>query len=387
MKFAFWCYPWDLLDEGVDTVAKRFERIGIGEVNLATNYHHVQAFLPHNPKRRTIFAQASAFFQPGDCYGRLTPVPYENMEGNDWLGTINEVLTTENLTLNSWTVGCHNSRLGLQHPDVTIQSPHGDSLSFGLCPSNPHVQEYLLTLLHDLDTRADFNRIELESFDYFHGRGFGWHHDKFHTELGTLGEYLFGLCFCDHCQANASNMDLDTNSIRSTCVETIDAIAEGSLPADIDPMSWVSAHPEVAEYADIRTDTLADLFAEFRSAVNAKLGYYIGLIDVESAWMHGAALPKLSPHLDYFTATAYESSPEAVLDELRIARSLAPNAEIHVGVLPGHPAVHSSQTVVDIVDALAEANVPRVSFYNYGLLPERNIGWVAEAIEPHSTID
>lgn len=383
MKFAAWAYPWDLLDEGVEIVVGRLDALGVGEVNLATNYHHVQAFLPHNPERRTIFARASSYFRPGDGYGRLAPVPYEGMGGDDWLATIDDAFAGTDLELNSWTIGCHNSRLGLRHPDATLETPHGDSLAFGLCPSNPDVQEFLISLLADLDDRADFERIELESFDYFHGRGFGWHHDKFHTELGRLGEFLFGLCFCEHCQANAADAGVDVDAAREISAATIDSLAEGTLPVDYDVASWFRTHPEVAEYSAVRTETLADLFATFREAVDAELGYYVGLLNVADTWMHGADLSKLIPHLDYVTVTAYESSPEAVLDELATARDIVPDAELHAGILPGYPAVHDRGSVVEIVDALADVDVPRVSFYNYGLLPERNLEWIADATEPH----
>lgn len=383
MEFAAWCYPWDLLDEGVETVVSQLNKMGVGEANLATNYHHVQTFLPHNPERRTLFARASAYFQPNEDYGRLAPVPYEGMGENDWLAMIDDEFSATDLSLNSWTVGCHNSRLGLRYPDTTLRTPHGDSLAFGLCPSNPDVQQFLIALLSDLDARADFERIELESFDYFHGRGFGWHHDKFHAELGRLGEFLFGLCFCDHCRSNATAAGVDTEAACEISTDTVDALAEGNLPPDLDLASWFFAHPEVAEYAAVRTDTLADLFAEFRKTVDAELGYYVGLLDVASTWLHGADLSKLSSHLDYFTVTAYESSAEAVLDELRTARNLAPGAELHAGILPGHPAAQDSKTVAMIVDALADADVPRVSFYNYGLLPDRNLDWIADATEPY----
>jgi hypothetical protein len=383
MEFATWAYPWDLLDEGVDAVADRLDSIGVGEAILATNYHHVQAFLPHNPERRTIFARASSYFQPGEGYGRLEPIPYERMGEDDWLSTIDDAVAETDLSLSSWTIGCHNSRLGLRHPDATLRTPHGDSLAFGLCPSNPAVQEFLLALLADLDDRAGFERIELESFDYFHGRGFGWHHDKFHTRLGALGEFLFGLCFCDHCRANAADASVDVEAARRVSADTVDAIAEGDLPGDVDLAGWLHAHPEVADYAAVRTDTLADLFGEFRATVDADLGYYVGMLDVASTWVHGADLSKLGDHLDYFTVTAYESTPAAVVDELRTARDFAPDTTLHAGILPGHPAVHDGETVAGIVDALAAEGVPRVSFYNYGLLPDRNLDWIGSATEPH----
>ena len=52
---------------------------------------------------------------------------------------------------------------------------------------------------------------------------------------------------------------------------------------------------------------------------------------------------------------------------------------LHVGVLPDNPAVHDEQTVVDIVTGFQAEGVPRVSFYNYDLLPERSLDWIAAA--------
>lgn len=384
MQFALWAYPWDLIDEGVESVAERCAEIGVDELNLATNYHAVQPFLPHNPERTTFFAHASSYFHPDESrYGRLSPIPNERMGDDDWLARISNEIADTPLSMNSWTIGCHNSRLGIANPDLTLKSPFGDSLAFGLCPSKPEVQEYLCSVLSDLSARAPFERIELETFDYFHGTGFGWHHDKYHIELGRLGEFLFGLCFCDKCCENARDAGVDVEAARSASTDAVDALAAGRFPADIDLVSWFNAHSEVAKYAAVRTDTLASLFRKFRASVDAKLGYYVGLLNVADTWMHGADLKKLAPHLDYFTVAAYESSPEAVLSEFQTARDLAPNAEMHAGILPGHPAVHHSETVAEIVDALAGAGVPRISFYNYSLLPERNLDWIADSTEPY----
>jgi hypothetical protein len=384
MRSAIWAYPWDLLDEGVDSVADRLGELGIDEVNLATNYHSVQAFLPHNPERRTFFAHASSYFQPGDEYGRVAPVPNETMGEEDWVARIADRIEATHLTLNSWTVGCHNSRLGMANPDLTLESPHGDSLVFGLCPSNPDVQAYLRNLVADLDARAPFERIELETFDYFYGTGFGWHHDKYHTRMGTLGEFLFGLCFCDHCRENAAAAGVDVEQARRVCRSTVDGIAAGAIDHETSVDSWIESHPSVADYAAVRTDTLASVFDDLSDAVSdAELGYYVGFFDVDRAWMHGADLGALGRSVDYYTVMAYESSRREAVEQYRSAVASA-DVPVHAGVLPGHPAVHDGQTFADIVDGLVGAGVDRLSFYNYGLLPERNLDWIADALEPHT---
>lgn len=378
MDFALWAYPWDVLDDGPNNVADRLDAMDIDEINLATNYHAVQTFLPHNPKRRTFFARASSYFRPDDRYGKLEPVPNGQMSG-DWVSDIATQLD-DRLSLTSWTVGCHNSRLGMQHRDVTIETAHGDDLVFGLCPSNPHVRAYLENVVGDLADREDFDRIELETFDYFYGTGFGWHHQKIHARLGTLGEFLFGLCFCDHCEENARNTGIDTERVRKTVVETLDAIVAGQLSHDTVPEQWLAAHSEVKAYVDIRKEVLTNVFESLADAAGSTdLGYYIGAPEAGREWMVGSNLTTLADHVDYYCLPAYESSRSDVLNAYQTVEPLTLDVPVHVGILPGHPAVHDEATVVDIVDGLRAANVPRVSFYNYGLLPDRALEWIGTA--------
>ncbi|SFG72007.1 hypothetical protein SAMN04488063_2775 [Halopelagius inordinatus] len=379
MDFAVWGYPWDVRDEGPDRVADRLRGIGVDELNLATNYHSVQAFAPHNPERRTHFAHASSYFRPDDGYGRLEPTPYEGMDG-DWTDDIAAELADTDISLTSWTVGCHNSRLGMANPDVAIESPHGDDLVFGLCPTAPDVREYLVALVSDLATREQFDRIELETFDYFYGTGFGWHHQKIHARLGSLGEFLFGLCFCDHCRDAAADAGIDAEAVRETAAATVDDVVADRIPHELDPERWLRSRPAVADYVDLREESLAELYADIAAAAgDTPLGYYAGMPDPGREWMAGADLERLAEHVDYYCVPAYESSRADVLDAYRTVETLAPDVPIHVGVLPGHPAVHDEATVVDIVDGLRDVGVPRVSFYNYGLLTERSLDWIASA--------
>lgn len=382
MEFATWAYPWDLIDEGVDTVAERLAEIGIDEVSLATNYHTVQTYHPHNPVRSTFFAHPSSYFKPSDEYGRLEPVVNEKMGDDDWLAQIVDELEDTHLRLNSWTIGCHNSRLGMRNPELTLENPYGDNLVYGLCPSKDEVQKYLRTLLSDLDSRAPFDRIELETFDYFYGTGFGWHHDKFHVRLGKLGEFLFGLCFCEDCRKNAHEFGIDVKQARASCVSALDALSEGRLPHTIDTAGWLVDHEAVFSYAIARTRILEEVFRDLRGSVSdAELGYYIGNLNVEDSWKHGADLERLGSSVDYYLALAYGEDREEATRHIRTAKEMT-DVPIHAGILPAHPQIYDEQTLVDIVDGFVEEGVERVSFYNYGLLPERNLDWIKSAIEP-----
>lgn len=381
MEFAVWAYPWDLLDEGVASAVDRLVEMGITEINLATHYHTVQAFLPHNPERRTFFAKSSSYFQPGDGYSSIEPLTNEKMGEADWVATISEQLEETPLSLNSWTIGCHNTQLGQLYPKLTQTNAHGDNLVYALCPSNPTVRTYLSELLSDLDRRRTFDRIELESFDYFYGTGFGWHHDKYHTQLGGLGEFLYGICFCNHCTSIARNAGIDVEQARYTAQANLDNIAEGRIDGKQDRRAWLRDHPELKAYVDQREHTLTDFYAEITEGVTADLGYYVGLLDVEESWIHGTDLSAMADYLDYYTVIAYEPSRDEAVGNLEAAAAITDDIPLHAGVLPGHPAVYDEQTVCEIVEGIADFGADRISFYNYGLLPKRNLSWIKNAID------
>mgnify|MGYP000274207312 CR=1 FL=1 len=280
---AIWSHPWDLVDEGPAKAANRLAALGIDEVNLATTMHSVQTLNPHNPERKTFFADASEYFQPDwDRYGEITPDVNETMGEDDWLAEIAAGFEGTPVDLNSWGATFHSSRQGQRHPDATLTSPFGDSLVFGLCPSNPAVQEFGIEMTGDLADRDIFETIEMELADYQYGTGYGWHHQEFFTELGPLGEFLFGLCFCEHCRANAAEAGVDVGAARESARDALNARFEGGLAADTDVGGWLAEHPTVREYADVRQETLAALVPLALFGLSAYL-YFVRHMDLRDS--------------------------------------------------------------------------------------------------------
>ena len=101
------------------------------------------------------------------------------------------------MRVNAWAVFLHNDRLGFSHPECATQNAFGDRYLTDLCPSNPDVRMYARTLASDI-ARYDVSTILSESL-HFHGLGHGYHHERYFEELGAVGVYLLGMCFCDHC--------------------------------------------------------------------------------------------------------------------------------------------------------------------------------------------
>lgn len=389
MNIAIWAHPWDLIDEGPEQAARRLADLGIDEVNLATAMHSVQTLNPHNPERKTFFADASVYFQPEAArYGTIEPTVNATMGESDWLAEIRDGFADTSLSLNSWSATFHSSTLGRQHPDATIESPFGDSLVWGLCPSNPKVREYGRALTGDLAGRSTFNAIEMELADYQYGTGYGWHHQEWFTQLGPLGEFLFGLCFCDHCQRNAREADVNVTTARESAISGLHDRFSGRIPHDIDVGGWLAEHPHVREYIDVRRDTLMTLFEDFASVIDpADFGYYLkmgGLGDnrmgIEHSWKHGLDLQRLSSLVDTATVLAYHSDPTVVRDDINETAAFF-DGTVRAGILAGHPIIHDRRSLRSQIEAAVDAGADELSFYGYGVLPERNLSWIGEILD------
>ncbi|MDR9381481.1 MAG: hypothetical protein RI560_07400 [Natronomonas sp.] len=380
MQYGMWAYPWDLVDEGSESVADDLLEMGIDRLYLAANYHTVEAFCPHNPVTKTVFADAGAYFQPQHDYGEIAPVPPSTMGEDDWVATVVDDLEDSALEVNAWVVGCHNSVLGTEHEEYAITTPFGDPLAFGLCPSQPAVRDYLTRLLTEVTGRFSFGDVLLETFHYFHGSGWGWHHDKFHADIGDLGEFLLGLCFCDECRERAAADGVDVDAAQSTCQETIVRLAEGELGSEGSPSKWVADHPTVDAYASVREGTLEEFYQELNETVDADLGSFIGMLGVDTSWMHGMNLERLREHVDFFTVMSYREEAADAVEAYETAAARTDPTPVRAGVLPGHPLIHDGDSVEAHVAELKAAGPDEITFYNYGLLPERNLDWIGKAI-------
>lgn len=381
MQFGMWAYPWDIVDKGPETVVEELVDVGVDSLYVAANYHTVESFSSHNPERKTFFTDAGAYFQPEQSYGDIAPAVNPEMEdaGEDWIEQIADAVEESSLQFNAWVVGCHSSTLGMEYEDYALKSPFGDRLAFGLCPTQPAVQEYLTTMLSDID-RYGFEDVLLETFHYFHGSGWGWHHEKFHTDIGELGEYLLGLCFCDECQENAAEAGVDVKAARERSQNAILQLAEGKLDSEISPKEWLEDNEAIKEYSEVRKETLNNLYPELASATDAGIGGFIGMKGVDNSWMHGLDLETLQDTVDYFTLMDYMPDTEEVVDTYEATTDQITSAPVRAGILPGHPIVDTEEAVIDQIAALSEIGADEITIYNYGLLPERNLDWVKTAI-------
>jgi hypothetical protein len=204
MYAGLWMFAWDLADEGLDTVLGWAADSGLTALQIAGAYHAGWFIHPHNPRHRAYMPE------DGCVYFHPTPALYENTvlkpkvatvcAETDWMRAAGERLDRYGLKLVSWTVCAHNTRLGLLHPDCTVQNCFGDRYPHALCPANDDVRTYLTVLCRDLANNLPLHAVQLESPGYM-GLVHGHHHERDLTVLTPVERALMDLCFCAHCTA------------------------------------------------------------------------------------------------------------------------------------------------------------------------------------------
>lgn len=374
MESSVLAFATDLLDEGADTFFGNLtDRAGVGGLTLASVYHEARDVFPHNPRRVLRYLEpGAAYFRPDPALWagrRLSPTPSTAIGDRDPFAEAAAEAGRRGLKLHAWTVFCHNDRLGFRHPDCAPANAFGDRHLTELCPANPEVREYAVTLVADL-ARYGVDAIRAESL-HFHGLRHGYHHERYFEDLGPVAEALLGICFCPHCLAAADAAGVPAGDVRTAVRDELRArLADerrAAGPAALDRI----ADGALAAYLDAAAGTVTSLAADVAEAAAAH-GMRLTFMDGAGpgkGWLSGIDLPTLAKAAHQVETLGYARTPEAVREKVaafalhgvrpeEMAVILRPMAEDCDG--PGNLAAK--------IDVLRELGVPEVEFYHYGLM-------------------
>jgi hypothetical protein len=98
------------------------------------------------------------------------------------------------------------------------------------------------------------------------------------------------------------------------------------------------------------------------------------------AWLEGASLPELAAACDGLLVPAYFDAPAEVAADLRWATAHA-GEPVAAGLNAASPTLADANALAAQAVACQAAGCPAVYYYNYGLLTERRLDWVAQANE------
>ncbi|MDJ0345488.1 hypothetical protein QMK19_19775 [Streptomyces sp. H10-C2] len=217
MRASAFVYPWDVV--GDPDAPRRIADLGVQQVTLASAYHSTRALTPRHPRQRIVTARHAAVLYPPDprrWSGRsLRPYPQAWVPATDAYGEAAAALSAAGLSVHSWVVLAHNSRLGEEFPRTSVRNAYGDRYSWAPCIAQPEVRAYAADLAVEAAVRPGTDGTELESCGWY-GLAHLHGHDKIGgVPLGGAAQYLMSLCFCRTCRDGYAGLGQDADALQS----------------------------------------------------------------------------------------------------------------------------------------------------------------------------
>jgi hypothetical protein len=384
---AIYAYAWDLADEGVSEVIGEVEALGIDTITLAGSYHAGKFLRPHGRSARVYFPEDGTVYFNADParYGTITPVPSSLVRERD---IFREAAGQSQVATNAWLVLLHNSRLGELHPQSTVRNAFGDRYVYSLCPSAPDAREYAIALCKDVTDNYPVAGISVETpgfLPYAHG----YHHEFAMVKPNRWLDSRLGLCFCGHCVERAAAAGIEASRLKARVREEVDTYlgGEADFPEDMAEAFWLSdvaTDGTLTAFLHWRSDVVTSLVREIRAAVRADAN--VAVIPsvtrpTGGAWYEGSDLRALAGAAGIIEACFYEPSADRVRADVRdTERRLQGTGKLRGILRPGFPDLQSRTELVASAEALRDAGISEIAFYNYGHLRKRNLGWIADAL-------
>jgi hypothetical protein len=356
---------------------------GLNVMCLAGTYHNGWFLHSHNPNHKLYMTEGSrSYFRPDDRLYANTPLRprVASFAGEtNWLSVAGERLHKYGLALVSWTIGVHNTDLGLAFPACTQHNAFGDSLPHALSIGHDFTREYLKALCRDLAVNYPMSGLQLESFGWM-GAQHGHHHERDLVELTPLEHSLLAICFNPETVRKARDAGIDAERARQTVVATLEsAFRTAPERPEHHPQTMAELEaraPDLAAYNALRKSLADSLIQEIKAdslrGTACKLfvqtpfdGAFAGACDGFAAWVYG-------------------KSPDQVFATVSEGRARIPEewgGEYHCYVRLGMGVPASPAQLREIVLALKQAGSTGPVFYNYSEAPVRMLGWLASALE------
>ena len=378
-------------------------RARLGGVTMAAAYHHGRDVFPHNPHRRVHFLEGGVvFFRPDAARYRglrLQPQRSRLCASSDVLADLCCAASARALRVRAWTVFLHNYTLGEAHPDCACRNAFGDAYLTDLCPANPEVRAYVHALTADVAARG-VAAVAAESLHY-HGLEHGFHHERYFIELGPLGRYLLGLCFCDHCLAAGRRHGVQAARLRDEARRELErrfaAEPEPEPPDLVREQVEGFAGGELAAYLEARAETVASLVGEAAEAAAGE-GAGLAFIDLSGAvkgyatgrpqgdpavaisWQFGIDHARVAAACGQVEAIGYAADPGRLQLDLEAYRSAIGQQRLSVILRPMAPDSDSPGNLAAKLEVARRLGVAEAGFYHYGFMRLESLDLIQSAL-------
>ncbi len=382
---AIYAYAWDVAERGIGEFVAEVEALGLDTVTFAGSYHAGKFLRPQGRDGKVYFPEdGTAYFRVDPArYGTIKPVENRLLRDGDLLRGLCEA----DIAVNAWMVLLHNTRLGTEHPDCTVQNAFGDRYFYSLCPSAPEVREYAVALCRDVTDNYPVIGLSLETpgfLPYQHG----FHHEFALLKQNRWLDAQLGLCFCGHCMRGAEGRGIDAAGLKRRVARAIESYLDGDIdfPDDMAEAFWLAdiLDGELSAYLRFRCAVVTSLVGEIRASVrgDAALAVIPSVArPTAGAWYEGTDLAALSEAGVIIEACFYEPGVERLrADIFDVKRRIGGAGKLRGILRPAWPDLRSRADVVGAATALRDGGMTDVAFYNYGHLRRSNLAWIADAL-------
>ncbi len=384
-------FPWDVASEGAAECLGAITDLGCNSVVLSPNYHRARLFRP-----RTL----GFYNRPIDwCDFRPDPSLYEepgllppiNPDARCVEGCHQAAVAAKanGLDVIVSVIGCHNTTIGLSHPELCIENAFGDRYAFALSPAQPRVRSFLGSLVRDLCRQYRPSSILLDSFSYLdavHRE----HHELMFVSPGAFGKYLLSLCFCPASFDRLRRKGIDPVALRAQVIKLVQhTVANTPGPrspeAERDELTGLLFEfPEFLAAARIRSDIVAELLAHIAAIAReegVRLHSQSALLarPTSRVWTEGAGLRTRAESCEKIFIQAHWPSAREAIHDLSWAATVLPAERFVLGTMTSEDNVANEADLVQRAVAAKRIGAAGVSFYNYGLLSAARLGWIRAA--------
>lgn len=399
------CYPWDLVDEGVDAVLDRLKgETGLTGVCVPVCVPAIEQFRPHaGVSPRTFRSAGGIQFQPqAATYAatRVQPVVADWLRKRNPLPDIAEGCRQRGLSFRARIVACAAPVVVQRHPAAAVKDVFGDTSSRWICPANPDVRAYLRAMLEDLAAHHAPDAIELIAAAFpppaVRGRGSGFlcgtgsrpagmlrEADFQPVEPGTHGspppvdltDWLLSLCFCESCRQRAGEAGVDAASAARSVQVTLDRLLEEGESVALSPAEFITKDPVVDAYVNWRCDQATSLLQSLRATCEGR--FVIGLDGDRVTTGQEPGL--LAAHADALLGCCARSDDESLTKTVgRLGDAAGSTDRVELAIDAG-AGFADAAALVKCVKTAADMGVGAVTFASYGELPLRRLTWIRQA--------
>jgi len=397
MNHAVWIYPWDLLDEGIPQVLDRLQRSNIGGINVAVNYHTGRFFLPHNPKRKLYYPEPGAlYFEPDPAWYQKSKIkpPVSKLASKDFFKQLRNETACRGMKLTAWSLGLHNSFIGMHYPHTAAVNVFGDPDHTSLCPANDDVRQLFIDMYTDLSQNYQFDSILIESMEFMPFRH-GYHHEVIGVPVSATEDFFLSLSFGPDLCHKAGSYGIEIDRI----IEFVRGWLVNSLAdpfADKAEMSWSeieeAANGQMNLFLELRENLVGSLLRDISKHITSHSTAKVSVLDFgplyplgprHVSWQSGANLETIASCAAEIHPTFYFSDQhifqQKVDEYLMVLRKLPRQIDMIPAVRAVLPQVSSLKDLTGQVNYL-KPHSKGITFYNYGFMAYKTLDWISEAV-------